>query len=72
MTKPTAVTIAQSFLSVLWADVPPSDAQLLVALDRLLAAVHDVPRTEPSEGNVDPPERDWSSVYNQIAARFPS
>ncbi|WP_448661062.1 DUF5063 domain-containing protein [Sphingomonas sp. CJ20] len=72
MMKPSATDVAQSFLSVLWADVPPTDAQLLVAVDRLLAAVHDVPNTEPSDADVNLPERNWTSVYEQIATRFPA
>jgi hypothetical protein len=70
--EPSAIDIAQSFLDVVWADVPPTDAELLAAVDRLLVAVHDVPDTEPDGADADLPKRDWETVYKQIAARFPA
>ncbi|SFS03829.1 protein of unknown function [Sphingomonas jatrophae] len=43
-----------------------------MALDRLLAAVHDVPEAEPADAEVARTDRDWTSVYGQIATRFPA
>jgi len=68
----SATAVAQSFLSVLWADNPPTDLELLVAVDRLLAAVHEVLPASPNDDEVELPERNWTAVYDEIAARFPT
>ena len=72
MAKPSATATARSFLAILWADEPPTDTELLAAVDRLLAAVHEVPYSEADSASIDPPERDWASMYKAIAARFPT
>jgi len=71
MPDETAAEIAQTFLDVLWADTPPSDAQLAAALDRLLAASHDVLPDDGADGDVTPPQDEWSNLYKQIGVRFP-
>ena len=71
MQSRTAVEVAQEFLTVLWADATPDDAHLAKALDRLLAASHDV---EPADGvdcDVVPPKEEWSELYKQVSVRFP-
>jgi hypothetical protein len=66
-----AIDAAKGFLDVLWAGVPPTDTALAAAVDRLLAASHDVSPSDGMDSDLDPPTEDWSSLYTQIAARFP-
>jgi hypothetical protein len=72
MRSRTAIEVARNFLAVVWADVPPDDAQLERALDRLLAAFHDVHPAEGVDCDVVPPKEEWSDLYEQIRVRFPN
>jgi len=47
MDKAPAIEAARHFISVAWDGDAPSDAALLSALDRLVAAYHDTPEVGP-------------------------
>jgi hypothetical protein len=71
MSDRSAADVARAFLEVVWAEIAPDDAQLAAALDRLLAASHDVPPADGADGDVGPPGDDWSGLYKEVGARFP-
>lgn len=66
------IAAAEQFLSTVWDGEPPSDEDLLKALDRLVAAYHDTPNGDVTAPEIDAPREDGAFVYRQIAARFPN
>lgn len=71
MTTSPAIRAARAFIATVWTGEPPDDADLLAALDRLLAAYHDTPETDEIGTDADAPREDWKVVYDKAAARFP-
>ena len=67
----SAAEVARDFLAVVWDGAPPDDETLGRALDRLLAASHDVPDKSPGELELDPPPIDGAALYREAARRFP-
>lgn len=72
MGKQPALEISQAFLDVLWADPPPCDQILAAALDRLIAATHDVAEVDGLADFEPSPENDWRALYDEIGKRFPN
>lgn len=66
-----SVQVAQAFLTVVWADIAPDDAQLAKALDILLGATHDVKPADGVDHDISPLKADWLDLYKQVGARFP-
>jgi len=71
MDKAPAIEAARHFISVAWDGDAPSDAALLSALDRLVAAYHDTPEVGPSETELEAPRSGGPSLYKEVAGRFP-
>lgn len=72
MGKQPALEISQALLDVLWADPPPCDQILAAALDRLVAATHDVAEVDGLADFEPSPENDWRALYDEIGKRFPN
>lgn len=70
---PPSLTVqaARQFLQLVWEGEPPKDEELVAALDRLLAAYHDTPSDQPSDGDRDAPRQDYDSLRSQLVERFP-
>jgi hypothetical protein len=71
MKQPSAIEASRHFLSVVWDEQAPSDAVLAAALDRLLAAYHDAPVTNPSDSKSEAPRQLGAEIRNELADRFP-
>jgi hypothetical protein len=71
MESSPAVAAARAFLSVVWGDQRPTDGALSAALDRLVAAYHETPDVDPSDCQAEAPRQEGSSLYQEVAARFP-
>jgi len=71
MSNSIAVDAARFFLDVVWNGDPPSDAEVLEALDYLLFAHHQTPKGEMSRENCDPPREDWGQLRKKVAERCP-
>ena len=71
MIKTSVIDAARNFLSTVWGGIPPSDAALAAALDRLFVAYHDIQPLEVTYSELAPPEQEWNSLYNEVAKRFP-
>lgn len=71
MDKSPAVEAARHFLSVVWDGDAPSDAALLAALDRLVAAYHKTPDVGPSDTELEAPRSRGPSFEKEVGGRFP-
>jgi hypothetical protein len=71
MQTQSAVELAQAFLDILWADPAPNDQALAIALDRLLAATHDVAEGDVEDVSTPSPESDWQALYKEVREHFP-
>ena len=67
-----ALRAANHFLSVVWEGDSPTDEALLAALDGLVAAYHFTPDGGVSDADADAPRQDGSSLYAEVASRFPA
>jgi hypothetical protein len=67
----SAIQASRQFLNVVWEGEAPSDATLAAALDRLLAAYHDAPNTNPSDSELEAPRQNGEALYKELAERFP-
>lgn len=72
MDSSPAIAAAQQFLSTVWDGEIPSDEELLRALDRLVASYHETPNGDVTDPKIDAPRQNGSSLYRQVASRFPS
>ena len=61
---------AKNFLEVAWEGEPPSDSELLEALDRLLVAYHETPKVKFAHSELEPPRDDWILPYKEVGRRF--
>jgi len=66
-----ALEAAKDFLHVVWEGDPPADEKLLQTLDCLIAAYYSTPAGDVTGDDIDPPTQDGSSLYREIADRFP-
>jgi hypothetical protein len=71
MQSSPTIDAARDFLSAVWDRDPPSDEQLLRALDCLIAAYHTTPAGDVTDEKVDAPREDGASLYKEVADRFP-
>ncbi|WCT72919.1 hypothetical protein PQ455_14945 [Sphingomonas naphthae] len=70
MARRNAADVAQAFLDAMWAARPPGDGERSTALNRPLAASHDVAPAYGMASDMEPPEGDWQAPHRQIGARF--
>ena len=66
-----SIEAATHFLDVVWKGEPPTDADLLAALDRLVMAYHGTPDAGPSDSDLEAPPHDRPALYREVASRFP-
>lgn len=71
MKQSPAIDAARNFLNTVWDGIPPSDATLAVALDRLFIAYHDIQPVEVTHSDLAPSEQEWKPLYDEVAKRFP-
>ena len=66
-----ALQAARHLTALIRSGPPPDDATLMAALDRMLAAYHDISATTPTSSDQDPPGVNYATRYAEIGARFP-
>lgn len=71
MQSSPALQAAKQFLSIVWDGDTPSDEALLAALDGMVAAYHVTPEGEVSDPDVEAPRQEGTSLFAEVAARFP-
>ena len=69
-TDPTIVAV-RTFLDLLDNEVPLSLGELAKALDKLAVAYHEAPEGEAADKDDEPPEADYTQIYQALAERFP-
>lgn len=73
MTSPT-IAAARRFLAFLKEDGTPSDEYVAKSLDELAMAYHEAPEGDPSDEDIDPPDRGhehYKKRYAELGAKFP-
>jgi hypothetical protein len=71
MDNSPTIEAARRFLAVVWDGNAPADAELLAALDRLVATYHDTPDVGPSESELEAPTSGGPPLYEEVGKRFP-
>ncbi len=71
MNNSPAVIASRNFLTTVWEGDPPTFSMLVEVLDRLLVSYHDTPSVKAPYYELEPPDRDWRTVYDQTCKRFP-
>ena len=67
-----AIAAARRFLILVREGFPPSDQPLARSLDELAVAYHEAPEGDPTEDEVEAPEReDYRERYARLGERFP-
>ena len=70
MIQDTLVEVRR-FLSVVSEGSAPNELTLILALDRLVMSYHAAPDCDAAEEDSEPPEFDWTALYQRMATRFP-
>ena len=71
MKSSPALIASRNFLTTVWEGDPPTFSMLIEVLDRLLVSYHDTPSVKAPYYELEPPDQDWKTVYNQACKRFP-